>query len=85
MNAGKTHQQVVEECAYAVACCVDHYHEEGLSDEGLKAVRNALMTALFPRDTGLFYSESNRPGMVEFRDRIIFPPHWIRPEFYWDT
>jgi hypothetical protein len=48
---------IVDECAFAVACCYDHYCDEGLSNEGIACVRAALAEALPESDSGIAYRE----------------------------
>jgi hypothetical protein len=73
----KTFEQIVAECTYAVACCYDHYCDEGLNEEGFAFVRAALLQALPHGDSGIAYRESiGQSHWPEFRDRIIWPVDW---------
>lgn len=72
----RTRQQIIDECTYAVACCIDHYCDEGLSGEGMAAVRAALETAISPHTgSGIAYREGT-DEYPEFSNRIIWPPDW---------
>lgn len=78
MSDRRNRQQIIDECAYAVACCIDHYCDAGLSREGVDAVKSALNTALpGPIESGTAFRESvcNRP-YPEFSHRIIWPAGW---------
>jgi hypothetical protein len=79
----RTHEHIVKECTYAVACCLDHYRDEGLSEEGFADVREALMSSLFAEGSGIAYRESVEESQwPEFRDRIVWPVGWSKTEDY---
>jgi hypothetical protein len=72
----RSRQQIINECVYAVACCIDHYCDEGLSAEGVAVVRAALEGAISPyTGSGIAYRE-NEGQYPEFSDRIIWPVGW---------
>jgi hypothetical protein len=82
----RTHEQIVAECTYAVACCYDHYCDEGLSEDGFVAVREALMAALPHQGSGVAYRESvEESPWAEFRSRIVWPVDWDHIEDYGNT
>lgn len=61
-------QQIVNECAVAVAMCYDHYCDEGLSEEGLTAVRKALYCVLPTQESGIAFRECGE--VFDFRDLV---------------
>lgn len=84
----KTREDILKECVYAVACCVDHY-DTGLSEDGFKAVYEALDKALPVLGTSQCYRERMSVASPEypadypeFRDRIIWPADWWVTEDY---
>ncbi len=75
----RSNEHVLRQCVHAVACCVDHYAEERLSHDGLRAVYAALREVITHSQTGLAFTElyqyEDTPP-VEFADRIQWPEGW---------
>lgn len=75
-----TSEQILSECTYAVQCCINHYCDECLSEDGWNEVKNALRSAIYPQGSGIEYRDCVEDKYRHFRDCIKIP--WDLPIDY---